>query len=214
MIKVNLLGKKKKTLPFGIDKALEKAGVSEAQLEELKPALPKIGVILVGLYLANFIPNYFYEQRMAELQARQAQVSKTVGDLRKEIGSLKKVRQEMERLQKEEAEVDAQLSAIEGLSRGRERAFNVLNSIVEVLPQKVWLDRLDYRASSMSLAGSSWEFFPINDFVRSLTENTKFEAVTLRSIRAQPVANIEPGIPTADQKTKEFQIEMLVRDKN
>ena len=215
MIKVNLLGKKKKPLPFGLDKALDKAGISEAQLAELRPSLPKLAVLVIGIYLANFVPNYLYEQRMQELQEQQAVVAKTVSDLRAEIGSLRKVRQEMERLQKEEGEIEAQLSTIDGLSKGREIAFNVLNSVAEILPAKVWVDRIDYRTNSLDVKGSSWEFFPINDFVRSLTENTKFDAVTLRSIRAQaPSGALEPGIPASEQKTKDFQIEMLVRGTN
>jgi Tfp pilus assembly protein PilN len=215
MIKINLLGKKKKPAPFGLDKLLEKAGVSSGQIEELKPAIPRILFIAAAIYISYFIPNYFLEQKIAELQGQQAVVSEKLTKLRAELGSMKKTRDAMDKLTKEEAEIDAQLATIEGLSRGRSTAFTALNGILELLPNKVWIDRITYSDGSFSINGSSWEYFSINDFVRSLSESTKYEAVTLKNIRADaPSGTLEPGVPAAEQKTKSFQIEMLVQGAN
>ena len=211
MIKINLLGKKKKPAPFGLDKALERAGINEAQIEELKPSLPKLLVIVAVLYLAYFIPNYFLEEKVTELRAQQDVVGNKLTGIKAELASLKKVREAMDKLTKDEADIEAQLSTIEGLSNGRGAAFQALNSIIQILPDKVWFDRINYNSGAISLTGGSWEYFAINDFVRSLTENTKFEAVTLRNIRAEPPGALQPGIPAADQKTKNFQIDMLLQ---
>ncbi len=211
MIKINLLGKKKKPAPFGLDKALERAGINQAQIEEIKPALPKLLTIVAVVYLAYFIPNYFLEQKAAELRAQQQVIGNKLTGIKKELASLKKVREAMDKLTKDEAEIDAQLTTIEGLSNGRGVAFQALNSVVSILPDKVWIDRINYNDGEISMTGASWEYFAINDFVRSLSENTKFEAVTLRNIRAQSSGSLEPGIPASEQKTKNFQIDMLVQ---
>lgn len=213
MLRVNLLGKKKKQVPFGLDKLLEKAGITSGQLEELRPTGKILAVLLVGMYVIGAAPDYWLEMKVEELQARLNEVSARAETFRKELGNLKSVRQKMEALQKEEAEVDKQLTTIQALSLNRDLAFRSLNSVLELMPANAWVEVLKYRDRVFTIDGVAWEYFTVNDFVRALSENTRFSAVTLRGIRAdatkdRPIA----GIPAADQKTKSFQLEFVVNN--
>ncbi len=70
MIKVNLLGKKKAaagSIPFGLDEQFEKLGINAADLSEMRPALVRFGILLVGLYIANYAPTYYHEMQIQEL---------------------------------------------------------------------------------------------------------------------------------------------------
>lgn len=213
MLRVNLLGKKKKQVPFGLDKLLEKAGITSGQLEELRPAGKILAVLLVGMYVCGAAPEYWLEMKVEELQGRLNEVSARAETFRKELGNLKGVRQKMEALQKEEAEVDKQLTTIQALSLNRDLAFQSLNSVLELMPANAWVEGLKYRDRVFTIDGAAWEYFTVNDFVRALSENTRFSAVTLRGIKAdatkdRPIA----GIPVADQKTKSFQLEFVVNN--
>ncbi len=213
MLRVNLLGKKKKQVPFGLDKLLEKAGITSGQLEELRPTGKILAVLLVGMYVIGAVPDYWLEMKVEELQARLNEVSARAETFRKELGNLKGVRQKMEALQKEEAEVDKQLTTIQALSLNRDLAFRSLNSVLELMPTNAWVEVLKYKDRVFTVDGAAWEYFTVNDFVRALSENTRFSAVTLRGIKAdatkdRPIA----GIPVADQKTKSFQLEFMVNN--
>lgn len=213
MLRVNLLGKKKKQVPFGLDKLLEKAGITSGQLEELRPTGKILAVLLVGMYVIGAVPDYWLEMKVEELQARLNEVSARAETFRKELGNLKGVRQKMEALQKEEAEVDKQLTTIQALSLNRDLAFRSLNSVLELMPTNAWVEVLKYKDRVFTVDGAAWEYFTVNDFVRALSENTRFSAVTLRGIKAdatkdRPIA----GIPAADQKTKSFQLEFMVNN--
>ncbi|NUM88015.1 MAG: PilN domain-containing protein [Bdellovibrionales bacterium] len=213
MLRVNLLGKKKKPVPFGLDKVLEKAGVTSSQLEELRPSGKKIAVILVAMYLAGAIPDYWLQMQVDELQARYNEVNAQAETFRKELGGLKAVRQKMETLQKEESEVDKQLLTIQALSQNRDLAFRSLNSVLELLPQTAWIDNFRYKDRLFTIEGAAWEYFTVNDFVRALSENTRFSAVTLRGIKADAIQGVPvAGIPSVDQKTKSFQLEFMVNN--
>jgi len=214
IIKINLLGKKKRKLPFGIDELLEKTGIKLDDLVSLKIPALKIAIILLGLYLADFVPNYILETQIAELDVKLSALTQKTDALQKELSAKREIRKQMEQLTKEESELQRQLNIISSLSKNRSNAFKTLDTLGLVLPPKVWINRIEYIDNKLQLDGESWEYFPINDFVKILNETVQFQAVTLRRITAaQQVDKPISGIPLAAQKIKNFQIEMLLRDK-
>lgn len=212
-IKINLLGKKKIPAPFGLDSLFEKSGVSPEDLATLKIPAIKVGVIILGFYAAEYIPNSFYEIQTAELDKKQSVLTQKTEAVQKEVALKKEVRSKMEQLTKEEAEVQRQLNIIASLSKNRANSFKTFDTLSLIIPQKVWLNRLEYVDGKVFLEGGSWEYFPINDFVKVLNETVQFQAVTLRSINAEAASQTIAGVPLAAQKVKSFQVEFLLKEK-
>mgnify|MGYP003704790209 CR=1 FL=1 len=78
---------------------------------------------------------------------------------------------------------------------------------------KVWIDDIKYDRRSITLTGRSWEYFAINDFVKSITESTRYYDVLFKNIEAEmPRTKFVPGVPEAIQKTKKFSLEFKVKE--
>lgn len=216
MIRINLLGKKKiAAVPFGLDEKLEKLGISIDDLNELRPAIIRVAVLVTGLYVANFVPAYLHEQKIKELDEKVQKLSVRSAELTRELATKKDIRKQMEQLNKEEVELQRQLNAVNALQRDRAQAFQTLNDVVQQLnkSQKVWIEDLKYdKNKGVTLNGRAWEYFPINDFVKAITESTRYTNVIFKEITAEDVRKPIAGVPEALQKTKKFSLEFGVRD--
>lgn len=215
MIRINLLGKKKAAaVPFGLDEKLAKVGVSVDDFTELRLPLLRVAVVVVGLYIANYVPTYLHEQKMKELDEKMQKLQARTTELTRELGTKKDIRKQMEQLNKEEVELQRQLNAVNALQRDRANAFTTLNDVVINLnkTQKVWIEDLKYDKTKVNLNGRAWEFFPINDFVKAITESTRYYNVLFKEITAEDAKKPVPGVPEALQKTKKFSLEFNVRD--
>jgi len=214
MIKVNLLGKKAAAsgaIPFGLDEKLAKLGVTPADLEEARPGLARLGVLLAGIYLANAIPFHFHEQKKAELDASLNELNIQSKKLSVELASKKDIRKQMDQLNKEEVELQRQLNAVSALQKDRSLAFRTLDNMIVSLPQKVWFNGLDYKDRLVTVRGGCWEYFPINDFVKAINESTQFTNVNFKGIASEAPQQIVPGVPEAMQKIKNFELEFKVK---
>jgi Tfp pilus assembly protein PilN len=212
MIKINLLGKKKTPAPFGLDQLFEKAGIRPGDLESMKPAFIKIGAILLIFYAAQEAPHIYFDSKLKQLDATLKGLTDKVESMQKILAEKKEIRKDMEQLLKEEAETKRQLDVISSISKDRSVPFKVVDNLSAILPQKVWISRMEITGQTIQLEGNSWDYFSINEYIRSLNESPLLQAVTLRSMASEELAT-KPiaGIPEADQKTKVFQLEMMLR---
>ncbi|MGE3261224.1 MAG: PilN domain-containing protein [Bacteriovoracia bacterium] len=213
MIKINLLGKKKSAqkVPFGLDEKLAKLGVTPNDLQEMRPHLVRLAILLVGVYLANYIPTYLHEERVKALDSQLAVLNAKSEVLGKELAAKKDLRRQMEELNKGESELNRQLNAIAALQKDRGLAFRTLDSIVSLLPGKVWINSITFNRRQMRIGGSCWEYFPINDFVKSITEMAQFKDVIFRGIQTEPAKVKVPGVAEQLQRIKSFDLEFSVK---
>ncbi|MCO5142656.1 MAG: PilN domain-containing protein [Oligoflexia bacterium] len=214
MIKINLLGKRKKlqgAVPFGLDEHLEKLGIRFDDLERLKPKLTMFGAMLALAYIAYFIPNYLHQEKMAALDMQLSSLETRLEELRKELASKREIRKNMEQLSKEEGEMQRQLNAVSALKKDRSLAFRSLNDLVVALPEKVWFATVFYAERVIRLTGKSWEYFPINDFVKYVNSSTFYHSVVFKGISTEDPTQKVPGVPDAKQKIKRFEVDFKVR---
>ena len=213
MIKINLLGKKKASaqVPFQLDERLAKLGVSTDQIMELRPQLVKLALLLVGVYAAGEIPAQIMAEKVRKLDQQIEQLGKTAQGLEKELASKKDLRRQMEDLNKGELELQRQLNAIVSLQKDRGLAFRTVDSLVNLLPGKVWVNEMSFNHRQMRITGSCWEYFPINDFVKSVSESSQFKDVIFRGIQTEPSKMKVPGIAEHMQRIKNFEMEFTVK---
>jgi len=211
MIKINLLGKKQVAAPFGLDEHLAKIGIRPDDLVALKPGLIKVAVIALGLYCAEYVPNMLYQERMQELDQQLAGLNDRKTALNKELTAKRDIRKQMETLNKDELDIQRQLNVVNGLQRDRSLAFRTLDNIITALPPKVWVSRISYKSREISIKGASWEYFPINDFIKTINEYTQYTNVNFKGIQATGNAKPLPGVPEAAQKVKNFDVDFVVK---
>lgn len=216
MIRINLLGKKKTAaIPFGLEERFEKLGIRPSDLQELRPSLVRVAIVIVGLYIGNFVPAYLHDEKVKQLDAQLAKLTAHSAELTRELASKKDIRKQMDQLNKEEVELNRQLNAVNALKEGRSLAFNTLNDLMLQLQKvgKVWIEDLEYKGHKVNLTGRSWEYFAVNEFVKAITESTRYSNVQFKEITAEsPKSKLIQGVPEALQKTKRFTLEFGVKE--
>jgi Tfp pilus assembly protein PilN len=216
MIRINLLGKKKSVaIPFGLEEKFALVGISVTDLRELRPSIVRILFLIMGLYFANYVPTYLHEEKIKQLDVELAKHTAHSAELMRELVSKKDVRKQMEQLNKEEVELNRQLNAVNALREGRSLAFNALNDLALQIQKvgKVWIDDVDYKGHHISLTGRSWEYFAVNEFVKGITESTRYLNVQFKEVSAEsPKFKLVQGVPEALQKTKKFTLEFGVKE--
>lgn len=212
MININLLGKKKAQAIPGLDKIFEKIGIKGIDPEFARQAGMKIAALAIGLYVGFFVPNYLYELERDELRARLDGMNEQIKTLQKQYDAKKDIRKQMEELTKQETEAKRRLDIIMKIARDREVAFRTFENFTNLLPQKVWLNRVEFNNLSLTLEGSAWEYPSVNEFIKSLSESAYFDAVTLRTVAADASSALNlPGVSASVQKQKNFNVEMLLK---
>lgn len=211
-IKVNLLGKKKTEVPFGLGETFQKLGIKTDDLGALRPGLIKIAVLLAGLYVADYFPTYFFELKKAELAQKVEALEQHSNVLKKELTQKKGIREQMDQLNREEIELQRQLTAVANLKADRSLAFRSLDALINTVPDTIWLGKINYSNRKFDLDGSSWDYFAINDFVKSITESTRYLDVKFRGIQTKPPGEPYPGIPESVKAIKTFTLEYFVKD--
>lgn len=131
--------------------------------------------------------------------------------LLKELNTKKDMRRQMEELNQGEAELQRQLNAIAALQKDRGLGFRAIDNMLTVLPSKVWLKTVSYSKRKVRVSGASWEYFPINDFVKSITEAAQFRDVIFRGIQTEAAKTKVPGVPEQLQRIKNFEMEFTAK---
>jgi Tfp pilus assembly protein PilN len=214
MIKINLLGKKHVAagaVPFALDEKLARLGVTPSDLVEMRPGLIRLAVLLAGVYTLNWLPAYLHEQKIKELDVQLAEINDQSKRLSQELSTKKEIRGKMEQLNKEEVELQRQLNAVSALQKDRGIVFRHLDGLVGLVPQKVWINSIDYKERGFNLRGSSWEYFPINKFVEVLNASTMFTSLNFKGITTESGGPVVQGVPEALQKIKNFDMEFKLK---
>ena len=152
---------------------------------------------------------------MKVLDADLAKLTAKSSELQKDLASKKDIRKQMDQLNKEEVELNRQLNAVNSLQQGRLIAFNTLNDLMAQMGKvgKVWLDDIKFENHKVALTGRSREYFAVNDFVKGVTESTRYSNVLFKEITAEPPRyKLIQGVPEAMQKTKRFALEFNVKE--
>ena len=213
MIKVNLLGKKKTNSSFSIEEKLSVIGVKPGDFDAFKPIIIKLVAVGIGVYAAGLLPTYFYDKKLAAASAVLKDLEQQQNELQGQLAKKKDLRKQMEQLNKDEAEMQRQISTIEGISRNRSLAFRALDLVVASLPQKVWFEHLTYGNRRFGIKGFSWEYFAINDYIKQLNESAQFGEVNYKGVKAGNTAGpLVPGIPEAAQRVKLFDVDFVVKE--
>jgi hypothetical protein len=219
MIRVNLLGKKKAASSFGPEELLGKVGVKYDDVLAYRMPVLRLLVTAGGLYLGNYLPTYFHDQKLHVLDQEFAALTARSSAIQMQLVATKEVTKKMESLQNEERELHRKLDAIAALQRDQKTAFQALDNVVSMLSQKevsaVWIDSLvlERRGTErlVSLVGKCWTYAPIFKFLSEITESTQYSNVVFYKTEATGTPLGVQGVPEKDQKVKSFAVDFNVK---
>lgn len=175
MIKVNLA---KSYVPAsGADPVVGGGDVIYSQAE-----IQKQGVMRLALLLIFPVALYVYEQfSLPELASRRNAASAKLEELRQYNTQMEKSVEEIKRFKEDEAKIQARIASLERLDKIRFREIKVLELIQQVIPEKVWMTKVDFNNGRMLLSGMAMTDYEISGFMEALAKSVFFLDVNLVS---------------------------------
>jgi type IV pilus assembly protein PilN len=176
MIRINLASPK--GMMMGAPAAAEGGSTGAPVTDQVrKDALVK----LLVLFLAP-IALYFYEQQniptiRAELNQKQIKLNQLAEFNQKAENSVR----EIKKFKEDEKKIQARISALEGIAKDRFREVKVLDLFQQVIPERLWLTRVDIKEGKILLAGLSTSDIDISTFMESLSKSVFLQDVVLVS---------------------------------
>lgn len=178
MIKINLAPQAVAGKGSGLGASL---GISSdaflAPDEARKEALKRLVLLLVGplaliVYENQNIPALLTDldskkQVLTELQAYNAKQAASVAEIKK--------------FKEDEAIIEARISALEKISKDRQREIRVMDLLQTVIPEKAWLTRIQINPDSVNVQGVALSDLDVSTFLESLTRSAFLMDVNLVS---------------------------------
>lgn len=174
MIRINLANSRSMA---GVAAVSGESGEGAVSEQTRRDALTKLLIILLapaGLYFyeQQNIPTIRNElvrkqQLLTELQTYNAKAEGSVNEIKK--------------IKEDERKIQSRISALEKIAKDRFREVKVLDLIQQVIPEKVWLSRVDIKEGKILLAGFSMSDIDISTFMESLSKSVFLQEVVLVS---------------------------------
>jgi len=152
----------------------EETSISE---QARKDAFVKLLVILLAP-----IGLFFYEQQnIPTIQAELVRKQTTLTELQVFNAKAENSVLEIKKFKEDEKKIQMRISVLEKIAKDRFREVKVLDLFQQVIPEKLWLTRVDIKDGKILLAGFSTSDIDISTFMESLSKSVFLQEVVLVS---------------------------------
>ncbi len=110
--------------------------------------------------------------------------------LRAEIEEQKRVEKEINALEKAKAQILGRLEIVQNLQRSRPEMVHVLDEMVRVLPEEVFLTNLGRSGESLTVTGIARSNNLVSDFMRNLRDSEWFGEPVLQEITNKQILGV------------------------
>lgn len=132
-----------------------------------KEALKRIVLLIVGplalfIYESNNIPGKMTllnerNQTLQDLQTYNEKAADSVAEIKK--------------FKEDEALIEARISALEKISKDRQREIRVLDLLQTIIPEKAWLTRVQINPDRVNIQGVAMSDFEVSTFLEALSKS-------------------------------------------
>lgn len=186
MIRINLGDQKARgsAIAGPLDAGVGDMGLTESELQ-------KQGILRLILLLMNPVAMFVFQQvTIPELQAQVIEKENRLNEVTEYNSRAENSVNEIKKFKEDEAKIQARIKYLEMISRGRQTEIRVLDLIQQIIPEKVWLVRLEFRDGRIVLTGYSMSDFEISGFMEAMAKSVFFSDVKLESSVEQAVEGI------------------------
>ncbi len=159
MIRINLLAEGRR--PAAVRKTRTAALAERNWTNITLTACILLGVIAVVGYW--FVLNEHRAEKRQEVATAQAEVER-----------LKPILQEVEDFKKKQADLERKIEVITNLKNNQRGPVRVMDAISRALPELLWLDQMEVKASSIRLNGKAFNVNAISNFLENLDKVPEF----------------------------------------
>jgi len=167
MIRINLL-------------PVKQAKKRETGLQQLILMTAWIVLVFIGLAGWNFSNSSRIETLNEEIAKQEAEISR----LEKIIGEVNQYEEQKKKLQ-------AQLTVIEELEKGKSGPVKVMDALATGIPKRVWVESFDEKNGTATISGFGLEISDVSEFLKALEKNPHFTEVLLKYTENTPQKGVQ-----------------------
>lgn len=172
MIRVNLA----KSVPMTPTSGVESLEGIEADIKDIQ----RQGLIRLAIILTLPILLWAYEsQNIPALRARLNGKSTVLQQLQAKNEQAKGAVEEITRFKADQARLQKQIDTLEGLQRERLLEVKILDNLQKDIPEKVWLERIEFKDFNLFINGLAVTGQDLTTFYESLSRSVFLEEVQL-----------------------------------
>lgn len=186
MIKINLALKKQAS--YSSDEVAAKGGGlsalkslgSSADSSELVSILSRILLPLALCGGAFFAYNYVIDLRTEEMSMEVANIDKEKIKIQEELRKIKGFEVQKLELEKTSQVINAKISTIEQLIRGKDHTVKAMIALSQSLPKDVWLTEIVATEKTYSIRGNTVDMGLVSDVMSKLGTSIYYKDVSLK----------------------------------
>jgi Tfp pilus assembly protein PilN len=173
MIRINLL--KNRSIASGGDTTyaitVEKGAGSEVQKEAVvKIMLMSVFTVILVFFESNNVDNLKKEEQVLAIQLEEIQAK---------VKKLKEEASKVSEFERQGKELEDKMKIMKALSRTRLRELKALDFLQSMIPERVWLNSLDYIDEKFRLKGLALTDDDLTDLIQALDKSSFFSEVVL-----------------------------------
>jgi len=145
----------------------------------------------VSLSLA-VVPHLIYVKYREHVQKTFENNLKTIeteeSKINAEISNFQTLQNELKSLEELESKVGQKLNVVKKLQESRKGPVNLLDSVGQLLPQRVWLTKIELNFdanSSLQISGNGYSTEDVAEFVDGLNKSVYFQKINLDNVSTQ-----------------------------
>lgn len=139
-------------------------------------------LLILFIFLLFAGSGYMYLSLENEIFTKENEVK----NLEVQLAAIEKVIQEVKNLEKDKAELAQRVEVIENLIRNQSHLTRVLGDFSETTLPEVWLNNMNINANqTFSFSGNTFNNYLIAQYMNTLKDHERFDAIELQYIRKQ-----------------------------
>ncbi|MGB1262841.1 MAG: PilN domain-containing protein [Cognaticolwellia sp.] len=147
----------------------------EAEKAKQREYFTVLAVIAFGAFALVFLVNLFYQLRIDGQNSRNQFLKNEIQILDVRIAKIISLNEKKKELEK-------RISVVEQLQRSRNVGTKVLDEIAKVVPNGIYLTRLEKQDNSLNIIGKSESNNHLANMIREIERSTLFDDAILESI--------------------------------
>lgn len=132
-----------------------------------KEAMKRLVLLLVGPLALYIYENQNIPAKVADLNAKNQVLAELQSYNSKQAASVA----EIKKFKEDEALIEARISALEKISKDRQREIRVMELLQTVIPEKAWLTRVQISPEKVNIQGLALSDYEVSTFLEALTKS-------------------------------------------
>ncbi len=132
-----------------------------------KEAMKRLVLLLVGPLALYIYENQNVPAKVADLNAKNQVLAELQSYNSKQAASVA----EIKKFKEDEALIEARISALEKISKDRQREIRVMELLQTVIPEKAWLTRVQISPEKVNIQGLALSDYEVSTFLEALTKS-------------------------------------------